>query len=88
MLLVASNCFFRTPSNLDRSLVFCCAHGRAANAVDGARNQDRLAGLDATRCGDELAARDRDERECGCLDQIKAIGDSRKDPGLTAHNSA
>jgi hypothetical protein len=32
----------------------------------------------------ELTARDRDERECGCLDQIKAIGDSRKDAGLNS----
>ena len=60
------------------------AHGRAANAADRARNQNRLASLDATRYGYELAPRDRDERECGCLDQVNAIGDSRKNAGLNS----
>jgi len=70
--------------NHDRSLVFCRADGRAANAANRARNQDRLASLDATRYGYELVPRDRDERECGCLDQINAIGDSRKNAGLNS----
>src|SRR4029077_7886907 len=54
--------------NNDRAFVFGRAYGGAANAADGARNQNRLTGLDATRYGDELIARDRDERERGCFD--------------------
>ena len=49
--------------NHDCSRVLCRARGRAANAVGGARNQNRLASLDATGYGYELAPRDRDERE-------------------------
>jgi hypothetical protein len=83
----ASSCvqlFLSNAGNHDRSLVSCRAHGRAANAADGARNQKRLARLDATRHRDELASRDRDERECGCLDQVDAIGDSRKNAGFNS----